>query len=236
MPELLERKTFRMKNSKIKYCVFDAFGTLFKLNLPTDEVESIAGDQTGELMRIWRTKQLEYTWLRALMNTYIPFSEITKQALQLAMAETRVNDERLFDVLMPIYLSPDTFPTVGPMLQALKTAGIKTAILSNGTRAMLQAGVHNTQLNDYINELISVDEIKTYKPNPEVYALACEKLNLQPQEFYFVSSNRWDICGAGAFGLQTIWVNQYRQQQEVLDPKPDVTISSLAELPNLISN
>lgn len=219
----------------IKACVFDAFGTLFNLDIPIQEVQEIAQDRTEELMKIWRAKQLEYSWLRAAMQSYIPFNEVTHQALEFAMNETGIKEVNLFELLMPIYNHPITFPNVKPVLQQLKTLKIKTAILSNGTPEMLLAGINKTGIDLLIDQVLSVDEIKTFKPNPKVYAMACEKLDLKKSDIFFISSNRWDIAGAGTFGLRGIWLNQYQQKPEVLGPPPFKVIQTLEELPQLVN-
>ena len=220
----------------VKACVFDAFGTLFNLSTPVEEIREIAGNQTDQLMTIWRRKQLEYTWLRASMNKYVPFNVVTHQALQLAMRETGLANQKLFDLLMPIYLNPSCFEDVPKLLSQLKKRDIKTAILSNGTPEMLQSGVDKTNLNNLLDEIISVDSLKTFKPNPLVYQLACDRFALDKSEILFLSSNRWDVAGAGAFGLRAVWVNQYNQEPEVLGPPPFKTIQKLSELAQLVSN
>jgi len=163
---------------KIKACLFDAFGTLFTLSIPVEEIDALCKGKGEELLNIWRTKQLEYTWLRSLMDNYVPFDVITEEALTFAMRVLAIDQPKLYDILMPIYRSPNCFADVKPTLQALKAKGIQTGILSNGTLSMLQAGIANTDLTSIIDPIISVDPIRIFKPSPKVYAYAANQLEL----------------------------------------------------------
>jgi len=220
----------------IKAFVFDAFGTLFNLTLPIDEIDALCNGKGKELLSIWRTKQLEYTWLRSLMDNYVNFDTITHEALTFAMRSVQVEEPKLYDLLMPIYRQPNCFKDVVPTLKALQTKGIQTAILSNGTPTMLQAGVEKTGLTDIIHPIISVDTIGIFKPSPKVYKYALAQMQLPIDSFYFVSSNPWDIAGAGQYGLQTVWLNRSQQAAEVLPPSPKYVIQSMEELLTLKHN
>ena len=217
----------------IKAFVFDAFGTLFNLTLPIEQIDALCKGKGQELLSIWRTKQLEYTWLRSLMGNYVNFDTITHEALTFAMRTIQIEEPKLYELLMPIYRQPNCFEDVIPVLKALQTKGIRTAILSNGTPSMLQAGVDKTGLTKIIDPIISVDVIGVFKPAPQVYAYAVEQMQLPIEDFYFVSSNRWDIAGAGQYGLQTIWLNRSQQPMEVLPPAPKHEIHSMFELVTL---
>jgi len=221
------------KNQKVqmsKVFLFDAFGTLFNLDIPETEINDLANGHGSTLLSIWRRKQLEYTWLKSMMDDYIPFHEVTKSALQFAMDSVGATDERLFEILMPIYEKPVCFPTVKPLLENLKSRGISTAILSNGTMPMLQAGVNNTGLNQLLDRILSVDTIKVYKPSPKVYQMALTNFKVTKQEVIFISGNQWDIAGASSFGLPTIWVNRKNGVPERLGHNGDAFVKSLAEL------
>ena len=217
----------------IKACVFDAFGTLFNLSIPLVEIDSLCQGKGEEVLAIWRSKQLEYTWLRSLMNNYVNFDTITEEALTYALAATNIQAPKLYDLLMPIYRQPNCFDDVKPSLIALKEKGITTAILSNGTRPMLQAGIEKTGLEELMDAVISVDDIGIFKPSPKVYQYAVEQMQLPVESFLFISSNPWDVAGAGQFGLQTVWLNRGGKVAEVLPPKPKYVISSMLDLVEL---
>ena len=213
-----------------KACLFDAFGTLFKLDVPADLIDKKVNGRGTELLAIWRRKQLEYTWLRSLMNNYIPFEKITEEALTFAMHEIGATDKSLYDILMPIYRKAAAFDDVRPALQELQRLGIRTAILSNGTPSMLGAGAENAGIASLLDAIISVDVIQVYKPSPRVYQLALDSLQLEAKEVLFFSSNQWDVAGAGQFGLPTVWVNRYAKTREILPPKATYRIKGLWEL------
>ncbi|MEL6863940.1 MAG: haloacid dehalogenase type II [Bacteroidota bacterium] len=217
-----------------KACVFDAFGTLFQLDIPLDQVDALSGGKGADLLEIWRRKQLEYTWLRSLMAGYDSFDVLTAAALRFAMDRLEVSEVALFDLLMPIYRQPKCFSTVKDMLSTLKTAGFQTAILSNGTPAMLEAGVAYSELGDWIDHILSVDEVAIFKPAPQVYELATKHLGLDKEAILFVSSNPWDVAGAGHFGFSTLWVNRTDQNPDQIGAPASYVRASLAELPALL--
>lgn len=215
---------------KPKACIFDAFGTLFNLEFPLTLINEKTGGKGDELLQIWRRKQLEYTWLRSMMDNYAPFSTVTKEALTYAMNRLGIKDQTLYDILLPIYHKATAFPEVKPCLQRLQQQGITTAILSNGTLEMLYAGTKNSEISDYLHAIISVDSIGFYKPMPEVYQFALDRLKVKAEDALFFSSNQWDIIGATHFGMQTVWVNKYGQAKEVLAPKAKFVIKSLDDV------
>jgi len=204
--------------------IFDAYGTLF-------DVHSVVADEPA-LSHLWRRKQLEYTWLRALMERYEDFWQITEAALRAAVRELSIeaNEGRL-ERLMQAYLSPAAFPEVKSALEALR--GSPLAILSNGTPAMVESAVRHNGLEAYFSALISVDMAKTYKPSPRVYALGPKILNLPAEEILFVSSNLWDATGAKAFGYRVCWCDRSGAQLEDLGFAPDFTVRSLDQIPGL---
>lgn len=223
-----------MIDKGIKVCLFDAFGTLFKVKLPVDKLNQLTGGKGVELLDIWRRKQLEYTWLRGLMDDYVSFDQVTEEALTYAMRELKVEKPQIFDVLMPVYRQPEAFSDVLPGLKALHSAGYKLAILSNGTKAMLEVGVTKTGLSQFISAIFSVEDVTTFKPDPKVYQMSADFFSLDKSAFLFFSSNRWDIAGAATFGFATAWVNRATLVPEVLGPSPSYVLSSLNDLSDIL--
>jgi len=155
--------------NKIKTCVFDAYGTLFDFNPAADHCRDVLGDKTDELSAVWRTKQLQYTWLRGLMNRHKPFWEVTGDALDFAMDTVGINDAALRERLMSLYYRIDAFPEVPEVLKTLKNAGVVTAILSNGSPDMLEGAVKHAGIGEYLDAVLSVEEVGVFKPHPSVY-------------------------------------------------------------------
>ncbi|MFK7932258.1 MAG: haloacid dehalogenase type II [Saprospiraceae bacterium] len=213
-----------------KAYIFDAFGTLFNLDIPANQIDKLADGKGAELLQIWRTKQLEYTWLRTLMQRYQPFNEVTKEALQFAMKSVGVDHPQLTKTLLPIYENANAFPEVKATLEQLKKAGHLVSILSNGTPQMLQNGAKHAAIFDNLDLIISVDDIKVFKPDPRVYNYALNKLNRFEDEVIFVSSNQWDVAGAAAFGLPTLWLNRKKEIPQPFLSANQPTIFSLSEL------
>jgi 2-haloacid dehalogenase len=182
------------------------------------------------LSQLWRRKQLEYTWLRALMERYEDFWLVTEAALRSAVRELAIEaTDRQLEQLMQAYLVPPAFEDARTALEGLKGAS-PLAILSNGSPAMLDSAVRHNGLASYFAEIISVDRVKTYKPSPRVYALGPEILNLPPAEILFVSSNSWDAAGAKAFGYTVCWCNRPGAEMEDLGFGPDFTVRRLDQL------
>ncbi len=215
--------------AKIKAIVFDAYGTLFDVHSVVLRGGSgIAGDLDA-LSRLWRQKQLEFTWLRALMERYEDFWQVTEAALRSAMRQLSIEvSEVQFDRLMQAYLAPATFADARSVLEIL--TGIPLAILSNGSPKMLDSAVRNNGLESYFAGIISVDRVKTYKPSPRVYALAPEILQVPAGEILFVSSNLWDATGAKAFGYQVCWCNRAEAPMDGWGFLPDFTVSRLDQI------
>jgi 2-haloacid dehalogenase len=209
--------------------VFDAYGTLFDVHsVVRREGAGIAGDLEA-LSQLWRQKQLEYTWLRALMERYEDFWHITEAALRSAVRQLSIEaTDRQLERLMQAYLFPAAFAEVRSALEALK--GSKLAILSNGSPGMLDSAIRNNGLESYFAEIISVDRVKTYKPSPRVYALGPEILNLPAAEILFVSSNLWDAAGAKAFGYKVCWCNRSGAAMEDLGFAPDFMVPRLDQI------
>lgn len=218
----------------IKACVFDAYGTLFDVHSAVGKHRHRLGDIADQVSVLWRTKQLEYTWLRSLMGHHADFWHVTQDALDFAFDMHRVNNPELRKDLMEAYLKLDCYPEVPEALSILKSRGFRLAILSNGTPAMLEAAVKNSGIQDLIEENFSVEAVGIFKPDPRVYRIAVDGMNVRPEEIVFQSSNAWDASGASAFGFKVAWVNRFGQSKERLPGQPDVEIRNLIELPDLL--
>ena len=215
-------------------CVFDAYGTLFDVTRLVEPSRDRLGDKTDVLARLWREKQLQYTWLRSLMGVHIDFWHVTGEALDHALASLKLEDPRLRSMLMQLYLEPPIFGDVVPMLTALKSKKLRTAILSNGSTTMLAGAVNGHNLRGILDLTISVDEAQVFKPHPSVYKLATTKLGIEAEKILFVSSNGGDAHAAKHFGFRVAWVNRHGQTRETLPAQPDVEIKSLTEIPALL--
>ena len=213
----------------IRGYVFDAYGTLFDVHSVIDAGRAITSDPAA-LSVLWRQKQLEYTWLRALMGRYEDFWAVTEAALRHSVRRLglRADDGQLAR-LMEAYLSLPCFAEVPAALERL--AGRPRAILSNGSPRMLAAAVTSSGLERHLQHVLSVDAVKTYKPSPAVYALAPRALGIPAAELLFISSNAWDIAGAKSFGYQVAWCNRTGAPAEELGAAPDLVITRLDELP-----
>jgi len=193
--------------SKKEYFIFDAFGTLFQTSAINDELKAIAGDKVDALLQTWRRKQLEYSWLRNQMDAYVPFHQVTKEALDFSMRKHGLRHPQLFD-LMLIYNQPSLIDGAFEALNFLKEKNKTVCILSNGTRTMLENGVKKTGIENIVDHLFTVDDIQIYKPRKEVYQMALSQLGVFANDVLFFSSNQWDVSGASTFGLDSVWVNQ----------------------------
>ena len=207
--------------------VFDAYGTLYDVHSVQARAESLFPGKGAELSRLWRTKQLEYTWLRSLMRRYVPFSTVTREALAYACEALglELTAERM-EALMGEYLMLATFPEVSQAMERL--AGRKLAILSNGSPDMLEPVVRHSGLA--LDAVLSVDELKVFKPAPEVYELAVRRLSLPKARIGFVSSNCWDALGARSFGFSVFWLNRAGLPVDRLGFRPDRVLRSLDEI------
>jgi 2-haloacid dehalogenase len=214
--------------------VFDAYGTLFDVHSVTATAESLWPGKGAALSQLWRTKQLEYTWLRSLMGRYEDFGHVTESALRYACAALKLPlDDAQRARLLAAYLHLTTFPEVAEALGRLR--GIRLAILSNGSPAMLEPVVFNAGLHGLITDVLSVDAVKMFKPDPRVYRLAVDRLGVPAKAIGFVSSNCWDAIGARSFGFRTFWVNRAGAPVDALGFAPDHELGSLGELPALVS-
>ena len=219
----------------IQACVFDAYGTLFDFASAAAACRDVPGDKTAAFTGLWRDKQLQYSWLRGLQGRHADFWQVTGDALDFALETLGLTDVALRERLMNLYLALEAFPEVPGMLARLKAAGLKTAILSNGSPAMLDALVKHNELGQLFDAVLSVEEVGVYKPHPKVYSLAVDRLGVEPAAISFQSSNGWDAYSASAFGMRVVWCNRYGQRRERLPGKPDREVASLSELAALLS-
>ncbi len=216
---------------KIKGLAFDAYGTLFDVHSVIDLCEQLYPGQGSALSNAWRLKQLQYTWQRSLMNRYADFWKVTEDGLVFAANSLNLNlDPAKRKQLMDAYLSLATFPDVPQGLKDLSAAGYRLAILSNGAPRMLRDAAKNAGIDQLLAHIISVDEIKIYKPSPRVYQLASKKLGTAPEATGFVSSNSWDVAGAASFGLTTFWINRGNQPADELGFPAHRVVSKLTDL------
>ncbi len=218
----------------IRACVFDAYGTLFDYASAAQGCRGELGDNLRPLITLWRDKQLQYTWLRSLQSRHADFWQVTQEALDFALETLGLDDPSLRQRLMELYMRLDAFPEVPEVLRRLKSVGFQTAILSNGSPAMLKAAVNHARIGDLLDAVLSVEEVGVYKPHPKVYRLAVDRLGASAKAVSFQSSNAWDAYAASAFGMRVVWVNRYGGRKERLPGSPDREISSLAELPALL--
>jgi len=219
----------------IKACVFDAYGTLFDFSSAAARCAEVPDQKLGALTSLWRERQLQYSWLRSMQGTFADFWQVTADSLDFALDSLGIASPELHEKLMQMYLAPTPFPEVASVLQQLRKAGFKTAILSNGSEKMLNSAVNAAGLSTLFDVVMSVDPVQVFKPHPRVYAYGLETLGLKPHEVSFQSSNAWDAYGASNFGLRVVWCNRYGQKPERLPGSPDFEIRSLSELPELLA-
>jgi 2-haloacid dehalogenase len=224
--------------ARLDALVFDAYGTLFDVHSVMARCEALFPGNGEALSRLWRGKQLEYSWLRSLMQRYVDFNQVTADALEhachvLGLACT----ERVRAELTHAYRTLQPFDEAPAVLRALKgrQPPPKLAILSNGAPDMLAAVVKHHRMDSLLDDLFSVDTVKLFKPDPRVYQLAADRLQSAPGRIGFVSSNGWDAAGAKAFGFTVFWVNRANAPREELGVLPDHELNSLSELPALLN-
>jgi 2-haloacid dehalogenase len=222
-----------MEPKMVKALVFDAYGTLFDVRSVENRCEEVFPGHGSSLTGLWRTKQLEYTWLRSLMDRYEDFWQVTQDGLAFACRSLGLApSQRQIEHLMQAYLMLSPFPEIAAALEALST--VPCSILSNGSPKMLDSVVRNAGLEGRFRHILSVDEVRIYKPNPAVYQLAETHLGIRRDEIGFVSSNCWDVAGGKAFGFQAYWLNRQNVPLEVLGFQPDRIIHSATELASVM--
>lgn len=223
-----------MGQPQVQAVVFDAYGTLFNVAALSRACAGVAHDPAG-FIAIWRAKQLEYAFLRALMQRYAGFWNVTRDALRYAAsaANTPLTPDQE-TTLLDAWYQVEPFPDAVPVLRELRARGLRLAILSNGEPPMLERLVRETDLDGEFDRLLSVDAVQTYKPDPLVYALIERELQVAPAATLFVSSNFWDVAGARSFGLRVAWINRADAPPDELGQQPTHVLRSLAELPGLL--
>ncbi|MDZ4365962.1 MAG: haloacid dehalogenase type II [Afipia sp.] len=219
----------------IRGCIFDAYGTLFDFASATRACADDLGEKLGPLTALWRDKQLQYTWLLAAQQRHRGFDEVTADALDFALETLQLSTPGLRNRLLDLYLTLSPFPEVQGVLTRLKEAGLRLAILSNGTPRMLEQVVAGAGLAHLFDAVLSVEEVGIFKPAPQVYQLGLDRLDLPREAVSFQSSNAWDAHGASAFGMRVVWCNRYAQRPERLPGRPDREVTSLSLLPGIVA-
>ena len=220
-----------MKN--IKAIIFDAYGTLFDVNSAAEKCRDKIGDKWERFANFWRTTQLEYTWLRSLMNRHKDFWQITEDSLDKSMKVFDI-DPSMRNELLNLYKVLSPFKEVPDTLKALKEKKFKLAILSNGTPSLLDELVKSNDLENLFDDIFSIEQVGVYKPSSRVYDMPIKKYNISKSEVAFLSANTWDVSGGGNYGYQSIWVNRNNNIFDNLDFKPKYQITDLNKLIQLI--
>jgi len=218
----------------IKALAFDAYGTVFDVHSVVTLAEEMFPGKGKELSQLWRSKQIEYMFLRTIMGRYIPHDQNTEAGLKYSMKYLKLpGGESERKALMAAYEKLSPFDDARQTLPKLN--GIKKAILSVGTQSLLSNLVGNAGIASQFDALLSVDEVKVYKPHPRTYQLAIDKFGLERHEIGFVTSNYFDVAGAKAFGFQVIWINRNSALPDELDLPPDVELNSIEQIPGILS-
>lgn len=222
----------------ITTCVFDAYGTLFDVNAAAREAAAEPGrgalaEVWPKLAADWRTKQLEYTWLRAVAGRHTDFWRVTQDGLDWAMEASGLDDAQLRDRLLALYRELSAYPEVPEMLAALKSRGLSTAILSNGAPDMLDAAVQSAGIGGSLDAVLSVETVQVFKPHDKVYDMVMDRFGGSRADILFVSSNGWDACGAAGYGFTTVWVNRAGLPLDRLYARPDHLLPDLTAIPDL---
>ena len=220
-----------MKN--IKAIIFDAYGTLFDVNSAVEKCKDKIGDKWEGFANYWRTTQLEYTWLRSLMNRHKDFWQVTEDSLDKSMKAFNI-DPLMRDELLSLYKVLSPFKEVPEVLKILKEKNFKLAVLSNGTPALLKELVKSNNLDNVFDDLFSIEQVGIYKPDSKVYDIPINKYHILKNEVAFLSANTWDVSGGGNYGYQSIWVNRNKNIFDNLDYKPKNQIKDLSELTKLV--
>jgi len=224
-----------VKLAPIDACVFDAYGTLFDVNTAAKRHASVLGNKWPDIAATWRSKQLEYTWLRSLMGDFADFWQVTRDALIYALEKHGHEDNDLAEKLMTSYRTLEAYPDATSTLAWMKHLGLKIIILSNGTQSMLTDAIAAAHLDRLVDGVLSVGAVSVYKPHPKVYQLAHSRLGVAPARICFVSSNGWDAVGAAHYGFRAVWINRGHEPRERLPAAAEVEIESLSELQPLIA-
>ena len=220
-----------MKN--IKAIIFDAYGTLFDVNSAAEKYKDKIGDKWESFANYWRTTQLEYTWLRSLMDRHKDFWQVTEDSLDKSMKAFKI-DPSMRNELLELYKILPTFSEVKEVLKALKEKNYRLAILSNGTPTLLNELVKSNNLDNIFDNIFSIEEVGIYKPNSKVYDIPIKKYKIQKEEVTFLSANTWDVSGAANYGYSSIWVNRNNNIFDNLDYKPKNVVKNLKQLLDIV--
>ena len=220
-----------MKN--VKAIIFDAYGTLFDVNSAAEKCKDKIGDKWEGFANYWRTTQLEYTWLRSLMNRHKDFWTVTEDSLDKSMQVFKI-EPSMRNELLDLYKVLSTFPEVNETLNKLKEKNYKLAILSNGTPFLLNKLVNSNNLDNIFNDIFSIEEVKTYKPDPKVYNIPIKKYQIQRNEIAYLSANTWDVSAAGNYGFNAVWVNRNDNVFDNLDYVPKYQVENLSKLIDIL--
>ena len=222
----------------ITTCIFDAYGTLFDVAAAARIAAAEPGREEfakswPQIAVHWRLKQLQYTWLRAVMNQHCDFWDVTQDGLDWALEAEGFDDPELRERLLQLYWELEAYPEVPAMLAALKNKGMNTAILSNGSPPMLNGAVASAGIGDMLDDVLSVESVGIFKPADEVYDLVCGRFGCVKDEVLFVSSNGWDAAGAAGYGFNSVWVNRMGEPVDRLPARPHHFLHDLTGIPEL---
>ncbi|WP_208354662.1 haloacid dehalogenase type II [Pseudaestuariivita rosea] len=224
----------------ITTCVFAAYGTLFDVNAAaaqaaTEPEHKALSEVWPSVARDWRSKQSQYTWLRTIADRYCDFWQITKESLDWAMQANGLTDNApTYYRLLELYWKLDAYPEAYDMLQALKARGLTTAILSNGTAAMLDGAISLAGVGGMLDAVLSAEDIEVFKPHAKVYDMVGQRFGCVRRDVLFVSSNGWDVAGAGGYGFKTVWVNRRDEPEDLLCSRAGHVLPDLTKIPDLI--
>ncbi|MDC2980076.1 haloacid dehalogenase type II [Candidatus Pelagibacter sp.] len=217
----------------VKAIIFDAYGTLFDVNSAAEKCKDKIGDKWEGFANFWRTTQLEYTWLRSLMDRHKDFWQITEDSLDKSIKVFNI-DPSMRNELLNLYKILSPYKEVPETLKTLKEKKFKLAILSNGTPSLLDELVKSNHLDNLFDDIFSIEQVGVYKPSSRVYDMPIKKYNINKSEVAFLSANTWDVSGGGNYGYQSIWVNRNNNIFDNLDFKPKYQITDLNKLIQLI--
>lgn len=223
----------------ISVCVFDAYGTLFDVAAAAREAAAEPGQDRlaacwQEISEHWRAKQLQYTWLRAIEGHHTDFWTVTQNGLDWALEAVGLQDDaHIRERLLALYWELSAYPEVPTMLAELKSRDMQTAILSNGAPAMLDGAVKSAGLTEWLDAVLSVEDVGIFKPHGKVYDMVGQRFGSTPDQVLFVSSNGWDAAAAASYGFQTAWVNRAGLPMDRLDGRPDHVLTDLTSIPKL---
>ena len=217
----------------VKAIIFDAYGTLFDVNSAAEKCKDKIGDKWEGFANFWRTTQLEYTWLRSLMDRHKDFWQITEDSLDKSIKVFNI-DPSMRNELLNLYKILSPYKEVPETLKTLKEKKFKLAILSNGTPSLLDELVKSNHLDNLFDDIFSIEQVGVYKPSSRVYDLPIKKYNINKSEVAFLSANTWDVSGGGNYGYQSIWVNRNNDIFDNLDFKPKYQITDLNKLTQLV--